>query len=455
MVTYRGSSTKKSGQGYRSPRSPAVISPPSQECNAPEGGAWWSRCGHARRAPRPMKCVYVSLDGLLEPLGYSQVVRLVTRLAGRGFEYRILSLEKPEDLADEARRTQLRGELEAAGVSWDALGYDGRGTKRAAAGNALRMARSLARSARRADLIHARSYLPATIAAGLSPRGAPKLLFDTRGLWFDEKRVQAGPASARIFAGAKRLEHLLYRRADGVVTLTELSAEDVRAGRLGPRRAGRPVVAIPTAVDFDAFDLRHRPTARAQLRARWPGVGDGPVFGFVGSVNVWYRTHEALQLFSEIHRRRKDARLVVLSAQHKEIARKLEELRVPAEATLTTRAHHDEMSLWVAALDWGFLLLEASPAKRASMPTKLGEFLASGVRPIHYGCNSEVGDWVKSTGSGMSLPGLSPSDLSAAVEEILSNPTDSELLVRARQGARDHFSLGSAVERYAGLLGAL
>ena len=42
--------------------------------------------------------LYVTSDGLLESLGFSQVVRVIEGLAARGWQYQVLSLEKPADL---------------------------------------------------------------------------------------------------------------------------------------------------------------------------------------------------------------------------------------------------------------------------------------------------------------------------------------------------------------------
>lgn len=403
-----------------------------------------------------MRALYVSFDGLLEPLGYSQVVRVVKGLAGRGADYHILSMERVQDLERTTEVGALRAELAAAGVGWTALDYTTGGTRRAAVGNLLRAGAAVRRLGRDRDLVHARSYLAATLAAGLAPVRRPKLLFDTRGLWFDERRAQGRWfANDWVFGGAKRLERTLYGRADAVVTLTELSAEDVRAGRMGPLRAAAPVMAIPTAVDFEAFDVAHRAEAKAFLRDRWPEVGAGPVLGFVGSVNSWYKVDEALQLFAGVLARRPDARLVTLSAAHDEIRRRLEALGVPSAAILCTRAEHRDMPRWVAALDWGFLLLGASEAKRASMPTKLGEFFAAGVRPIHYGCNDEVGEWVARTGSGFSLPGLATQDLEAAADAIAAATRPEAERSEARSRAETHFSLSSAVDRYADILDRL
>jgi hypothetical protein len=47
-----------------------------------------------------LKVLYVTYDGLLDPLGSSQVVPYVLGLAARGVEIDVLSFEKPEALAD-------------------------------------------------------------------------------------------------------------------------------------------------------------------------------------------------------------------------------------------------------------------------------------------------------------------------------------------------------------------
>src|SRR4051812_39181297 len=47
----------------------------------------------AAAAPRG-KILYLTMDGLLEPLGRSQIVKFIERLAQRGWRYTIVSLEK-------------------------------------------------------------------------------------------------------------------------------------------------------------------------------------------------------------------------------------------------------------------------------------------------------------------------------------------------------------------------
>src|SRR5690606_31353385 len=105
------------------------------------------------------------------------------------------------------------------------------------------------------------------------------------------------------------------------------------------------------------------------------------------------------------------------------------------------------------SIDWGLLLLKETPAKRASMPTKLGEFFASGVRPIQHGCNPDVRAWVERSGLGLVLEDLSDASLDAAADVIAtSSPVTPEEREAVRRVTRPHFGLAEAIERYAALL---
>src|ERR1035437_8439979 len=46
------------------------------------------------------RILYLTFDGLLEPLGQSQVLSYICRLSERGFSYVLLSLEREHDLVD-------------------------------------------------------------------------------------------------------------------------------------------------------------------------------------------------------------------------------------------------------------------------------------------------------------------------------------------------------------------
>jgi len=66
--------------------------------------------------------LYITYDGLLEPLGQSQVLAYMEKLAPE-WRVHILSFEKSKDRDDEARVAAMRARLRAAGIGWTPLAY--------------------------------------------------------------------------------------------------------------------------------------------------------------------------------------------------------------------------------------------------------------------------------------------------------------------------------------------
>src|SRR5262245_6657452 len=130
--------------------------------------------------------VYVSAEGILSPLGYSQVFRIVEGLARRGARYAIVSLEREADLP---RAAALEAQLEAAGVRWFRATYDESGSARAAARNIATMSRLALQAAAmtRAQLVHARAYHGALVALSVRATARVPFLFDARSYWIDER----------------------------------------------------------------------------------------------------------------------------------------------------------------------------------------------------------------------------------------------------------------------------
>jgi hypothetical protein len=393
----------------------------------------------------------ITFDGLLQPIGYSQVARVAMALAARGHEYTVVSLEREAHLAS-TERARLERELRAAGVTWAPARYAEGGGGRAFARN-LASAASAVRTEtarRRPQLVHARSYHSALVAQALP--GIP-YVFDARGYWIDEQ-VNEGRRfrTAAGYAAGKRLERALYSRAAGVVTLTELHAGDVRAGELGPWR-GRPVECIPTCADYDEFRPVPRGAPRPAILAGLPA--DARTIAIIGALNQSYLAAETFALAREVLARDERFRLVVLSAQRDEYAGLVSAHGIARERALVASVPHHAMPGIVPHLDWSVLLLREPFAKRGSCPTKLAELFASGVRVVQTGCNAEVEDWVERSGGGFVLRSTEAPVLAAAASRIVSEAERLVPVEEVRARTAGHFSLASGVARYDGMLRAL
>lgn len=410
---------------------------------------------------RQRDILYVTVDGILQPLGYSQVARVVLGLSKRGLRYQLLSFESQADLADRPRVREMTAQLSDAGIVWTHHPYDQAGTPRAAATNLTRLGRGIRSrvASGTVGLVHARAYKAALLARVAKGTAGIPFLFDARGRWIDERLLaRRWFTNPIVEAGARRLERQLYGEASALVTLTQLHADDIAAGDFGAP-TGVPLRVITTCADFDSFRIEARERRGAvngvvpnEIRER---LRNKLVVGFVGSTNAFYRYAESLRLAQQILARRGDSHLLILSPQQAEFRALVERAGLPQDRVTITRAAHRDMPAWLAQIDWAIQLLNGGVAKRGSMPTKLAEFFASGVEPLHFGCNEEVTSWVRHAGSGYVLNSLEERDIIAAAEFVATRQHDPERLRLARARAQPHFDLASGLDAYASLLGEL
>jgi glycosyltransferase involved in cell wall biosynthesis len=213
----------------------------------------------------------------------------------------------------------------------------------------------------------------------------------------------------------------------------------------------RPIEVITTCADYDEFDRSksNKDAVPDAVRERLEGR---LVVGMVGSINTSYRVDESFLLFKYLLETCPRAHLICLTRQIAEMEALLGKYRIPESAYTLTTARHQDMSDWLRHMHWALLLLNTRYSKRGSMPTKLAEFFAAGVRPIQYGCNAEVSRKVQESGSGLVLNGLTEDDLRRAAREIAETPLSDEQMIKAREATCSHFSLEAGVEKYASLL---
>ena len=378
---------------------------------------------HPGNAPaaRP-HVVYVSYDGAAEPLGRSQVVAYLQRLAPN-HRITLISFEKDGTATDEVR--QLLGRH---GIEWIPLRYHARPPVLSTVLDVLRGRHALAAIAKtgRPDVVHVRSDVPALIAHLARRRTRAPMLFDIRGFWADE-RVEGGlwPRDGGLYRLARRCERRFYAEAGGVVTLTEASVPQIRMWT-GDRDV--PVEVIPTCVD-------HAPFAASTQR---PG---GPHAVWVGSVGTWYRFDLAPRLSKAL-----GMPLTVLTRQVDEARATLgdtaADVRAVAPAAMASELH---------AGDVGLCMIVSSSSKRASAPTRFAEYLAAGM-PVAV--TPGVGDLeaiVAEHEVGVVLRGEDDAALNDAAARLRALAADPAARARCRRVAADRFDVTWGTRRYAEL----
>ena len=399
------------------------------------------------------RVLYLTFDGVLEPLGRSQVLSYLYGLTARGYSFTLISLEKEQDLSERARVEELEAELLSRNIRWVRLPYHAGGAKSVMknCSAAFHAAKSVIKS-ERVRVTHCRSYVAASVGWSLRRLYGIPYIFDMRGYWIDELRDEGRWfGNAFAYRAGKLLERRLVRDAAAIVTLTGIQAEDLRAGLL-KKQPEKPVEVITTCADFDEFDPAKPARARVVPQEVLERIEGKLTVGFVGSINTSYSLAESLSLFRYLLEERADAHLLCLTRQTDAMKELLAEHGIPESAYTLASVNHREMPEWLRHMDWALLLLNTRFSKRGSMPTKLAEFFAAGVRPIQHGCNAEVSEKVRGAGSGIVLDSLSEESLREAARRIAAIPLEGAELERAREISRPHFSLAAGVLKYEKIL---
>lgn len=394
-----------------------------------------------------MKVLYLSYDGMTDPLGRSQVLPYLQGLAGRGHEITLISCEKPIRLAADEKAVQSI--CDRAGIDWHPIAYHKRPPILSSILDVRRMrqrAGKLQRS-RSFDLVHCRSYMPAMVGLWLKRTFGVPFLFDMRGFWADE-RVERGiwragnPLFKAAFAYFKRLEKRFFRDADAIVSLTDSARREVEGWPAG-RRPAAPVTVIPCCVDLALFNGRKGRTA---TRKRLGIAAQAPLLLYVGSVGGAYLMDEMFALFRAYRKLRAGARFLIVSGHpREEIERLARNQGIDAGEFVVVSASRDEVPALIAAADIGVSFILATYSAKASCPTKFGEMLAMGVPVIANAGVGDIAEILEETGAGAVVERFDDASLAAAIVKAEGAAADPAAV---RAAAERYFALDAGVDRY-------
>jgi glycosyltransferase involved in cell wall biosynthesis len=377
-----------------------------------------------------MRVLYISYDGLLEPLGQSQVLAYLRRLAA-GHRISVVSYEKPDDWAAVARRDALRADVQAAGIAWHPLRYHKRFSVAATAWDVAQgwaLSRRLVRQ-QGIEIVHARSYVPSLIALRLKRTLGVRYLFDMRGFWPDEK-VDAGTWSrtSPVYRQAKRFERTFLTSADAVVSLTQAGVDEM-----------------------DRFDYLQGQDVEFTVIPAEPRRGPFTL-GYVGNTGGWYRFEPVVAAFKAIRAEQPDARLLVVNkGQHEAIRAHLAAYDVPPDRVELTALDFADVPNAIRRMDATAFFIAPTFSKQASAPTKLAEFLGCGVPCLVNDGVGDMGRIVRDDGVGVVVDQVSDATAVRGALKLQAMASDPDVRARCVETARRRFSLEKGVTAYDGL----
>jgi glycosyltransferase involved in cell wall biosynthesis len=393
--------------------------------------------------------LYITRNGLLEPLGHSQIWPYLRGLS-QVHRITVISFEKPGDWDDLSAQKRMQDQCLCHGVRWIPLRFRLQPRPWAPAlaiPQLFMVALWQWFHSSPPQLVHARSYVPAGIALLLHKLTGVPFIFDMRALW-PEELISGGhlQRDSSLHRALLWLERRCLQDAAAVVSLTHAAVAHLK--RFYPQElAGQRLTVIPTCADLQRFQPEEPSPARLL------------VIGCIGTVlSSWFLIDWLSAFFSAVARADPSARFELISRDAPEAI--LAALRPDpfwAQRLKIASAAPAQMPRLVQAHSTSVMFFTAGLSKLGSSPTRMAEVLGCG-RPVV--ANAGIGDVeqiVRDSRVGVLARSASPQHMDACVAELLNLLRDPELSRRCRSTAEDLFSLAAGTaayqELYAHILG--
>jgi glycosyltransferase involved in cell wall biosynthesis len=204
----------------------------------------------------------------------------------------------------------------------------------------------------------------------------------------------------------------------------------LEAEGLVPRDTPRAV--IPCGVDLDRF----RPDPPGDLPGPLRPFAGKRLYTYLGATGTWYLRDAMLDFGAAAVAADPEACLVLLTEDPGgALAAALAARGVPADRFLVARAPHAEVPRWLAPSRAGVFFIRSCRSKKASCPTKLGEFLGCGVPVVVNDGVGDMGALVRGSRVGVVVEGFGVEEFRRARADLDALRADPGLRARCRAEA--------------------
>ena len=397
------------------------------------------------------RILFVTYDGLTDPLGMGQILPYIIGLAEKGYQFTVVSCEKPDKFR--LYHQKINGIIGSFAIKWVPLKYHKNPAVISSVFDLIKMKRKIRELNANCsfDMVHTRAGTPALVGLWMKKNFGTRFLNDLRDFYAD----------SRIDSGAWRKSSLVFRLVynffknkeeeainynDGIVCLTQKAEKIIKSQSYYQRSI--PVSVIPCSVDLGLFNPESVSICeKDKLRASLNIKKDDIVFTYLGSTGSWYLTAEMMAFFKKITENLPASKFLFITNQNaNEIRQEAGKLNIPKDKIIITQGERNQIPVLLSLSSYSIFFINPCFSKQASSPTKHAELMAMGVPVI---ANSGVGDVeeiIKKYNSGFIISDFTEKEYLRIAEEIRSLKWIDNKSIR--EGAEDYFDLKKAIEKY-------
>lgn len=329
------------------------------------------------------KILYLSFDGILEPLGDSQILQYIV-INSKNFIFKIISFEKKIDIKDQNKLLNLKNIISENSIEWKYFSYNNHFKYFSFLIRLIKLFFEVLKSLiiDKYNIVHVRSYLPGIVLIPLKLLFNFKIIFDMRGFLPYEKIERNKLNSKIVIFLLFYLEKKLIRTSDKVITLTHHSKKILQQKYF---LAQNKIIVIRTCADTDLF---YNPNFQRKNN-------NTINFCYMGSLNNAYDFDKIILFIKKFLSRNDNIRMYFFMKEKDFLLKKLKFHNVPLNKFSINFYSKIDLIDHLSKIDYAIFFLKKNKSVSASFPTKIAEFLSLGIPIITNDFNQDIVEIIK------------------------------------------------------------
>lgn len=384
--------------------------------------------------------LFITRNGLLEPLGQSQILSYLVPLS-KDFSINIISFEKNIDVENKEHLNSIKKICVDNNIEWKPLTY--RKTLRSLGVlvgliELLFLALKICKI-KEIDCVHARSYYPAFVALAIYRLKKIPFIFDMRALW-PEELVEAGRLKENSVSWKiiKNLEKKCLKKSFKVVSLTHAAVEHL--DKVHPDfLLKQKTSVIPTCANLDRFMLKDHKFAPENITISCVGSMLSGWFkiNILKDVVDYLLSNYPTINFEFLTRDNEEELMLKIDPENKWFE------RIQIESVL-----FKDMPKRLIKHDGSVFFFTANISKLGSAPTRMAEILGTGIPVLTNAGVGDVDKIVTENKIGELLNSENKIDIKTACDNFMQLVIKKDIAKQCRLAAEELFSLDVGVKNY-------
>jgi len=396
--------------------------------------------------------LYLTYDGLTDPLGQSQILPYLEGLSKLGHEITVISFEKGNAyLSDSIGSLDSQGKMKVIPLKYHksppvlSTIFDIYHLKK----EVMKIIKS-----QKIDIIHCRSYITSLVGLWAKRKFGIPFIFDMRGFWPDE-RVEgklwnlSNPLFEWIYKFFKKKELEYLSESDAIISLTHNAKNEILTWDK-VKLSAKKVHVIPTCANFDLFDPKSIGADDvAAVRSELGIKKDDFILLYLGSLGTWYMLDEMLDFFEELKivksKQNISCKFLFVTRDKGVLQNALSKRNLSDQDIIITQSTRENVPIYICLCNVGVFFILPTFSKKASSATKMGELMAMG-KPVMTNTGwGDVDTILGNSRDGVLVSRLDAMGYQQAIDELEKLSFDPRLI---RKDAGKHFSLQNGIQIY-------